>query len=268
MSSVDLKIVLVTVITIAAYTLVANIIPQVQSDVPEDIAFGADVTSEELVDAGRSLYEGAGGCLACHTEAGGARGPNLLTGHDGEGAIGERCEDRIADLDCKDYLFRALVDPGAYVVEGYPPIMPPTDRTLTTPQVWAIVAYLESLGGEVTVTGDDLAQAEEETAQPAAAPNGEQAAAPAVATDDAEAILQDLCLMCHQMGDRGTEMGPSFDEVGARLTASEIRTKILHPDQLISEGYEPLAGVMPSNFGSQLTATQLESIVQYLSALR
>ena len=34
-------------------------------------------------------------------------------------------------------------------------------RTLSDAQIWSLVAYLESLGGEVTVTADDLAAAAE-----------------------------------------------------------------------------------------------------------
>ena len=265
MSSVDLRIVAVSLFTVLAYTVVANVIPQVESEVPLDIAFDADMTTEELVDAGRSLYEGAGGCVACHSEASGARGPNLLTSHAGEGPIGERCNDRVEGLSCKEYLYQALVRPLDLVTEGYPPIMPPSDRSLNPGQIWAIVAYLESLGGEVTVTADDIGAAEEAGNGPPA----EAAPAPAAPTaEGGEALARELCVMCHQLGEEGSPMGPPLDGMGARLTAAEIRTKILNPDAFVSEGYENLAGVMPGNFGNQLTAGQLESMVEYLSGLR
>ena len=38
----------------------------------------------------------------------------------------------------------------------YPPIMLPVDRTMNQQQIWALVAYLQSQGGEVTVTGADI----------------------------------------------------------------------------------------------------------------
>jgi mono/diheme cytochrome c family protein len=262
MSSIDLKILFVTLITIAAYTVVANVIPQLESEVPPEVAFGADVTPEELVEVGEQLYEG-GGCLACHSETPGARGPNLRTDYQGQGPIGLRCADRVPGLECKEYLYQAMVRPLEHMVEGYPPIMPPADRTLTQPQIWAIVAYLESLGGEVTVTADDIPDED-----PAEDPAAEPAEEPDVAVTDPEEILRRECLICHVMAGEGTDLGPPFDDLGARRTAEEIRIGILDPPAIVSEGYEDLVGAMPANFGDRLTATQLEALVRYLSELR
>ena len=262
MGAVDLKILAVVMGTIFLFTAVSNVIPQLESDVPEELAFGADVTAEELVEAGRGVYEGVGGCVACHAETPGARGPNLITSYEGEGPIGERCGDRIPGLSCKEYLHQALVRPQEYVVGDYPPIMPAADRTLTEEQIWALVAYLEDQGGEVTVTADDIgADAPAPTDAPPAA------AGPEIVTADAEEIVDQLCLMCHTLGDQGTPLGPTFDGIGSRLTSQEIRLGILDPGAFVSEGYEDLQGAMPPNFGERLTASQLESVVRYLSAL-
>ncbi|SVB98707.1 uncharacterized protein METZ01_LOCUS251561 [marine metagenome] len=62
----NLKILAVVIGTLAVFTLVANSIPQVQSVVPEELSFGADVTESELTASGEILYGGAGGCTACH----------------------------------------------------------------------------------------------------------------------------------------------------------------------------------------------------------
>src|SRR5690606_13849181 len=140
------------------YTVLANAIPQVQSDVPSELTFGADVTPEQLVAAGEELYNGAGGCTAWHGLS--TRAPNLLTDEGGTGLIGARCASRAAGLGCNEYLHTSLVEPAACVVPGYVPIMPDMRRTLSGTQIWAVVAYLESLGGTVTVTGDDVAAAE------------------------------------------------------------------------------------------------------------
>ena len=72
----NLKILLTVFGTLAVYTAVANMIPQVQSEVPEETAIGADATPEQLVAIGQELYEGAGGCTACHGL--GTRAPDLL----------------------------------------------------------------------------------------------------------------------------------------------------------------------------------------------
>jgi mono/diheme cytochrome c family protein len=262
MSSVDLKILAVTLLTIGAYTVVANIIPQVQSDVPAQLAFGADVSPEELVSAGRQLYDGAGGCVACHAESPGARAPNLRTDYQGEGPIGARCGDRVPGLSCKEYLYQALVRPNDFNVGDYPPIMQPLDRTMTQAQIWALVAYLESNGGQVTVTGADIPEATGEEAPGPGAPGMQ------LATTDPVELIRELCVQCHVMGELGTDLGPGFDDIGARRSAQELRLAILDPPAVVTAGYEDFVGLMPVDFGRRLTAEQLEAMVTYLSQQR
>src|SRR6185503_15197073 len=108
----NLRILGVVIGTLAFYTLLANSIPQVQSEVPRTIAMGPNVTAEELVVIGEQLYNGSGGCTACHGL--GTRAPNLLTDERGTGAIGARCGKRAAGKSCKEYLHEALVHPGAF----------------------------------------------------------------------------------------------------------------------------------------------------------
>lgn len=261
---INLKIGAIVLGTIGFYTLVANMIPQIQSDVPEELSFTGEVTPQQLIEAGQDLYEGAGGCTACHGL--GTRAPNLLTDEGGLGAIGARCARRMEGMDCKEYLHQSMVDPNAYVVEGYQPIMPDVRRTLSNEQIWALVAYLQSQGGEVTVTVADI----ERTAE--AGPEGEPAAAAGAApttTADAHALLDEFgCLACHKLGEAGQEVGPPFTGIGARLDAESIRRSILDPGAEIAPGYEQLAGVMPRDLGSRMTAAQLEAIVEFLASQR
>ena len=115
----NLKVLAVVLGTLAVFTIVSSSIPQLQSVVPEDLSFSGDVTAEELVAAGQTLFEGAGGCADCHGL--GTRAPNLITDEAGTGQIGVRCASRVAGQDCKAYLFSSLVDPNAFQVEGYIP---------------------------------------------------------------------------------------------------------------------------------------------------
>ena len=262
MGAVDLKVGGVVLGTVLLFTLVANAIPQVQSDVPELISFGAEVTSEELVAAGQSLFEGAGGCIACHSETPGGRGPNLLTSYEGEGTIGQRCADRTQGVACKEYLYSSLILPGDYLVGEYTPIMPSVDRTMNQQQIWALVAFLESQGGEVTVTGADI-QTEE-----AADGGGLAAAGPTIAASDPDEIINQSCTICHILGGLGAELGPALDGIGGRLSAEELRTAILDPGAAAPEGFEDFLGLMPATFGDQLTVNQLESVITYLSGLQ
>ena len=267
MGSVDLKVGAVVLGTILTFTLVANAIPQVQSDVPELIAFGVEVTADELVGAGQGLFEGAGGCTACHAEGTGSRGPNLLTDYQGEGTIGQRCRDRVGGVDCKAYLYTSLTEPEVFLVDDFPPIMPALNRTMNPQQVWAVVAFLQSQGGEVTVTGADIPSDESAGAGEVVATASAGGGLPGVAGVDPVEILNQECVLCHQLAGGGVPLGPPLDGVGGRLSSDQIRQSILDPSASASEGYQELISAMPPTFGERFTAAQLESVVGYLSDL-
>lgn len=256
----NLKVLGVTLAVVGFYTLVARAIPQLESDVPADLALGAEVTSDELVAAGERVFNGAGGCTACHGL--GTRAPNLLTDHSGEGPIGQRCGAREPGRDCKAYLYEALTDPGAYVVQGFENIMPDMRRQLPEDQVWATIAFLQAQGGEVTVTAADLpTDRMAERAGPAPTT--------ASATLDPHTLLQELgCVGCHALDGQGPAIGPSFDGIGGRISADRIRRGIVDPSAEAAEGYEQFAGMMPPAFGDQLSATQLEVLVAFLAERR
>ena len=259
MWSINLRIFGVVLGTLAVYTLIANKIPQVQSEVPRALTLGANVTPEQLVSAGDQLFHGAGGCTACHGL--GTRAPNLLTDEKGQGPIGARCGKRESGKGCKAYLFESLTAPGAYVVQGYEPIMPDLSRTLSPQQIWALIAFLESQGGNVDVTATDI------PAESKSAPGG-GGSGPGIAngSTDPMAIIRGAgCVGCHKVGSEGGAIGPDLTRVGARLSAAQIRESILTPDAKIAKGYEKLAGVMPKTFGTQLTAAQFEALVQFLA---
>ena len=253
----NLKVLIVAVVVIGFYTTVAHLIPQLESEVPEALDLSAGFSAEALVAAGERTYNGAGGCTACHGL--GTRAPNLLTDHAGEGAIGARCGTR--GKDCKTYLHDAMTTPGAYLVPGFENIMPDMRRQISEDQIWAVIAYLQSQGGEVTVTEADL---------PKAGPTG-GAAAPAgpamtATTDPAALITEKGCIGCHVLNGTGGPVGPPFDGIGGRLTPDRIRRGILQPNADTAKGYEKMAGTMPATFGTTLSAQQLEAIVDFLAS--
>ena len=259
----NLRIFGVVLGTLALYTLIANKIPQVQSEVPQALSLGANVTPEQLVSAGDQLYQGAGGCTACHGL--GTRAPNLLTDEKGQGTIGARCAKREPGKDCKAYLYESLTSPRAFVVPGYEPIMPDLGRTLSPQQLWALVAFLESQGGTVDVTASDI-PAETSSDGGGSGGSGGSRGIAGGSTDPMAIIRAAGCIACHKVGTEGGAIGPDFDHVGARLSASLIRESILAPDTRIARGYEKFKGIMPKTFGDQLTAAQLESLVQFLAS--
>jgi len=266
MLMVNLKILAVVLGTIGTFTFIANRIPQLQSEVPIVLDFDLNVTAEELTESGEILFNGAGACSTCHGL--GERAPNLLTDHEGLGTIGVRCANRVPGEDCEAYLRSSLVDPTAYLVEGFAPIMADMRRSLSNAQIWALVAYLQSVGGEVTVTGADIAETDDGSSAASAAPAAAGAAPATASTDPLDIIRANACLGCHVFNGEGTQMGPSFDGIGARVDVDYIRESILDPAAGVSEGFEAFAGAMPPIFGSQLNAGQLEALVQFLVSQR
>jgi mono/diheme cytochrome c family protein len=264
MWATNLRIIGIVLGVLALYTLIANKIPQVQSEVPQALNLGSNVTPEQLVTAGEQLFHGAGGCTACHGL--GTRAPNLLTDEKGQGPIGARCGKREAGKDCKAYLYESLTSPRAYVVAGYEPIMPEMGRTLSPQQLWALVAFLESQGGTVDVSGSDIPPAAGPAATTAPAGGGGAGKIANGSTDPMEIIHGAGCLGCHMVGTEGGRIAPDLTHVGSRLSQALIRECILKPDTRIAKGYEKFVGVMPKTFGNQLTGAQLEALVQFLSS--
>ena len=266
MWATNLKIVGIVLGTLALYTLIANKIPQVQSEVPQTLTLGANVTPEQLVAAGEKVFNGIGGCTTCHGL--GTRAPNLLTDEKGTGPIGARCGKRESGKSCKDYLYESLDQPTAYIVAGYQPIMPVMTKQLSPQQIWAVIAFLESQGGTVDVTASDIpttstASSTSTTSTTSPAGGGGLAGG----STDPKAIIQAAgCLACHKLDGQGQVIAPDLTHVGSRRNAESIRKKILDPASSIAKGYEKLAGIMPKTFGTMMTAAQLEALVQYLAA--
>jgi len=254
----NLKVLSVGAVVLAFYTGVAHVIPQLESEVPETITLGAGATGEQLAEAGEKIYHGAGNCASCHGL--GTRAPNLLTDDRGTGTIGARCGRREPGKSCKTYLFEALTKPGAFVVKGYDPIMQDQRRTLSMEQIWALVAFLEAQGGDVTVTGQDIVDAQ-------AAAGAEPAAAPGAAID-VPALLAENCAACHKLKGEGGTLGPAFDGLGARSAADEIRQSVVDPNAKVAKGFEANKGMMPPNFGQQLSKAQLDALVAFLAGLK
>ncbi len=260
MWATNLKVLALGLGVISFYTIIARIIPQLESEVPMTLDLSAGVTPDILIPAGEELFTGGAGCTSCHGL--GTRAPNLRTDYNGEGTIGARCGTR--GQDCKTYLYETLTDPMGYIVDDFPPIMPDARRQLSEAQIWAVIAYLQSLGGEVTVTEDDISAGGGDTGGSAPAAAG--GATPTATTDPMQLLTENACIGCHQIDGAGAPIGPPFDGIGSRIDADRIRRGILDPDAEIAEGFEPFAGVMPKTFGQSLSAAQLEIIVQFLVA--
>ena len=235
----------------------ASLIPQLESPAPEELEITGQLAGAELAAVGEEIFNSAGaGCLACHgLDEEGLRAPKLA-------GIGGAAGERVAGSSAEDYLLESLVDPCAYVVSGYDCIMPQTlEQTLGTAKITALIAFLQSQGGEVTVTLS--AEALEA---------GEAEAGTGIAgTTPEEVFVNAGCVACHTLPAVGSigQVGPDLSDVGSRLSADEIRQSILLPDAVLTENCPTgpcLPGLMPKAFGDQLSAAQLELLVVFLSS--
>lgn len=139
----------VVVLVSAFFTFFASTVPQVEFHPPEKVEIAADLSGDDLAKIGKEIFEGKGSCLLCHTVNGdGLRAPDLA-------GTGDVSTTRIEGYSSEDYLFESLYFPAKYVVEGYTPSMPSANKPpsqLTDGEMIAVVAYLQSMGGEITVS--------------------------------------------------------------------------------------------------------------------
>lgn len=145
-----IKLLLFTLLVTAFYTYVGHMVPQAEVHPPKDVAVRDDMTTEEMVEVGQEIVGGKGTCMGCHTIGSDKPGrfPDL-------GGIGSRAGSSKPGMSDVDYLAESLYDPNVFIVSGYTPGMPPTSKPpigLTDQEILAVIAYLQSLGGEATVT--------------------------------------------------------------------------------------------------------------------
>ena len=97
---------------------------------------------------------------------------------------------------------------------------------------------------------------------------GDEEAAPVVQLDPIEqgreVFLNNGCSGCHSTGaDR--VIGPGLSGVSARSNGDMIRESIIDPSAVITEGFED--GIMPENFGSVISESDLSTLIQYLQTI-
>lgn len=198
------------------------------------------------VTRGESIFFGEGKCSACHLLGGrgsAVRGPAL----DGIGALAaSRAVEAAArtgrsGLSAAQYLAESLVDPGAFVVDDFAPVMPDVSRApiaLSRAELDDVVRFLLAQGGDSRAA----------VAWPADVGSPERVAPPAApfaAGGDPErgrAIFHDLegharCVGCHGLEPGGSEIGPDLREIAAIQPPDAIRIAVLEPNREIVSGY-------------------------------
>ena len=100
----------------------------------------SDSAGKELF--AKTVLGSKAGCATCHSLE-----PGIVIIGPSVAGIGTRAGAVVAGQSAEDYLRESIIDPDAYIVEGYPPSTMPKgyDQELTSDQVDQLVAYLLSL---------------------------------------------------------------------------------------------------------------------------
>jgi hypothetical protein len=125
-------------------------VPQKEVQPPQVTEISSNMSTDDMVKIGRGIMEGKGLCLTCHTigKTGALRFPDLA-------GVDVRAKTRVPGMSDVEYLAQSLYEPTAYVVEGFPPAMPPMHEppfSLTDQEILCVIASLQTLGGTPTVT--------------------------------------------------------------------------------------------------------------------
>ena len=260
---VGVKVGAFALFVMGTYTYYANSIPQIQSKPPAELSLeGGNVTPAQLVKAGEEIFKTKGTCEICHRIGQkGTRAPDLA-------GVGARAAKTKPGMSARQYIIESLLQPGAYLVEGYPNIMPQVDKPpigLNRSELWALTAFLESLGGTPDVKLDDIPKTAGAAAGGGAAEvkiPGDPKAGEAVFTG------KGACIACHKAGKIGASpVGPDLSQIAKIQTPEYVMKKILDPVGSGTVAGFP-KGVMPAMFGQSLTAKEYVDLVSFLMTLK
>jgi len=253
------------------FTLVANLLPQVEGEAPKATKVDlSTLTPEKYAALGDDIFNGKGTCTLCHNERGRAPDIAVLNLADETKKALEDSKYQGKAKDTEGYIRESMLEPSAYVVAGFgkkgsPNVSPmPTISkppiALTEIEINAVIAYLQSKdGNDITVP---LPSAD---AAPAAAnSSGDGSEPPAIAASAEEALNKYGCTACHAILDSEADTGPNLTKVGPTLSEEFIRKSIVYPNADITEGYE--ADIMPEDFAEQMNVKELEMMVKFIRA--
>lgn len=255
---ITIQLALLTVLMTGFYMMVGQAVPQKEVQPPEVIEIAEDISTEEMVEIGQGIFNGKGICATCHTigKSGSLRFPDL------DGVATRAAERKRAEgFTAVDYLAESLYEPDVYIVDGFNPGMPAISKPpigLTDQEILAVIAYLQTLGGTVTVdmqtqvvyTGGAIGGG---AAPAAGAADGGAEAMPAAAGGDP--VLNTFgCNRCHDAATPTDPPSPSLVGIGTRLDEGQLLSRLYrHPGD---DGLD------------QVTLSELETLVQHLSEKR
>lgn len=209
------------------------------------------VFSQDDRSHGEQVY--ATYCVGCHGEDG-----------RGDGPAAEFLNPRPRNFVDGDYKYFHFGEEGPLPSEdsllitvrnGLPGSSMPAFPLLTEQEIRDVTAYVKTLRG--------AGWGDEAPIQAANAP------VPIEGDTPEELFVSAACRACHTLDalDAAGGVGPSLNDVGARLSYDEIVESIVDPNAVIAEicpaGPCP-ANAMPSNFGERLSDEQIDVLARFL----
>jgi len=267
-----IQVIVFSLIVIGGFAGFANFgIPRIKPAPPpveEKLDLGA-MTMDQFIALGDKVFNGKGTCTLCHNSMG--RAPMLSK-------VASVASERLKDARYKgeatsaeEYIHESMIKPSAFVVAGFGkggsndtespmPDVSSGSIGLSDAEILAVIAYLQDSGGvEVTVQIPTDVPEETNTED-----GGGEARAP---YESAQAIIEELtCGMCHKIGEEEGEMGPDLTTIGATRDKEYLRRSLIDPNADIAEGFDP--DIMPDTFGTDLSAKEMEMLVDYLAGLK
>ena len=202
------------------------------------IVSGCDLQENADVDSGRDMFVEA--CGSCHILQEAATTGNL--GPDLDAAFADARASGM-DQDTIEGVVEAQIanprQPAGPDPESDPTYMPAD--LVTGEDARDVAAYVASVAGVPGI-------------MPPQAPGG----------PGGQVFANNGCGSCHIFGPAQSQgqVGPNLDEVLAGQSAAQIEQSIVDPDADISAGFE--AGVMPGNYGQDISPEDLELLVEFL----
>ena len=225
------------------YAFVASLVPESSTAVSLTELDWSD--PDAVAEQGALVFNGKGQCAACHTvdpSAPPGRCPDLTD-------IGINAATRIPGMEAKAYLIESLYEPAKHLIPGYGKIMPEVWKApiaLSKLEIEAVIAYLQSQGGEIDPTPFDEPIDRADTAVAAAA-------LPPLLTGDPElgkkVFVNAACISCHAVtgiespaaGETTTDFevvtAPDLSEIAAFNDMRYLEESILLPAAQIVSGY-------------------------------
>ena len=226
------------------YAFVAGLVPESSTAVNLTELDWSD--PDAVAEQGALVFNGKGQCAACHTvdtTAPPGRCPDLTD-------IGVNAATRVPGMDAKAYLIESMYQPANFLVPGYGKIMPEVWKApiaLSKLEIEAVIAYLQSQGGEIDPTPfeEPIDRADIGTAAEALPP---------LLTGDPElgkkVFVDAACITCHAVtgiespaaGETTNEdfevvTAPDLSEIAAFNDMRYLEESILLPGAQIVSGY-------------------------------